>query len=896
MEILETQIYRGANLWAPMPAIRLLVDIGELEERPTNAIPGFYDKLTTTLPGMVEHFCSVGRRGGFFERVREGTWMGHVLEHTALELQSLAGQRVGYGKARSARDERGAVRRGIYQVVYEYEQEDVGIAAGHLAKRLLESWIWPERDPDFAYQAGLEDLIRLAERKGYGPSTRALVEEAQRRDIPVQRLDEDRSLVQLGHGMYQQRLWASVTSKGSDIAVDIAADKELTSRLLRNVGIPVPEARTVEDAAGAVRAAGRIGYPVVVKPLDGNHGRGVGINLADEAAVRAHFPIALRESRAGTVVVESYIVGKDYRILVVGGRVVAVAERVPAHVVGDGQHTLQELVAITNADPRRGVGHEKVLTRLTLDAAALALAARQGYGPGDVPPAGTHVQLALTGNMSTGGTAIDRTDEIHPENYALASQAALVIGLDVAGIDFIAPDIAQSVREAGGAICEVNAGPGFRMHTHPTEGIPRDVARPVIDLLFPPGSPARVPIVAVTGTNGKTTTCRMIAHILKMAGRKVGFTTTDGIYIDGTQIAAGDMSGPQSARMVLQNPAIDAAVLETARGGMLRSGLGYDRANVAVVTNVAPDHLGLRGIHTLEDLARVKAIVAGSTDRDGTTVLNADNEHTARMSRDANGRVIYFSMAAGGPDGSEVIERHLRRDGVALFLRDTPQGETMTLHDRREIGLVRVSDIPATFGSRARMNVANALAAAAACIGLGIDLACIRQGLRTFTTTYFQVPGRLNLIETRRGRVLMDYCHNAAGMAALADFVGHLSPGHTIAMLNVPGDRREEDFAEFGSIAARAFDRFIVTESADTRGRPRGAGADLLRQALLANGARPEHIAIETDEDAAIRLTLDRMEPNELAVLLVDKPAEAWSIVSAAAGVFLANQPTAATV
>jgi cyanophycin synthetase len=448
MEVLETQIYRGANYWAPMPAIRLLLDIGELEERPTNTIPGFYDKLIATLPGMVEHQCSVGTRGGFFERVREGTWMGHVLEHTALELQTLAGQRVGYGKARGARDERGETRHGIYHVVYEYDQVDVGLEAGHLAKRLLESWIWPERDGAFDYHTELEALIRLAERKAYGPSTRALVEEAQRRDIPVQRLDDDRSLVQLGHGMYQQRLWASVTSKGSDIAVDIAADKELTSRLLRNVGIPVPVSRTVEDEDEAVRAAERIGYPVVVKPLDGNHGRGVGINLADEAAVRAHFPVALRASRTGIAIVESYIVGKDYRILVVGGKVVAVAERVPAHVVGDGQHTLQELVAITNADPRRGVGHERVLTRITLDAAALALAARQGCGPGDVPPAGTTVQLALTGNMSTGGTAIDRTDEIHPENYAIASQAALVIGLDVAGIDFIAPDIAQSVREA----------------------------------------------------------------------------------------------------------------------------------------------------------------------------------------------------------------------------------------------------------------------------------------------------------------------------------------------------------------------------------------------------------------------------------------------------------------
>ncbi|HEY8599602.1 MAG TPA: cyanophycin synthetase, partial [Thermomicrobiales bacterium] len=677
MEILETQIYRGANLWAPVPAIRFLLDIGELEERPTNTLPGFYEQLTTTLPGMIEHRCSVGRRGGFFERVKDGTWMGHVLEHTALELQTLAGQHIGYGKARTAYDPQGEPRHGIYHVVFEYEQEEVGLAAGHLAKRLLESFIWPERDPDFDYRDELHRLIRLAERKAYGPSTRALVEEAKRRDIPIQRLDENRSLVQLGHGMYQRRIWATVTSATGDVAVDIAANKELTSRLLRNVGIPVPDSRTVDDEDEAARAARRIGYPVVLKPLDGNHGRGVGINLADEAVVRAHYPIARDASRGGTVIVESYITGKDYRVLVVGGRVVAVAERVPAHVVGDGTHTLRELVEIANADPRRGVGHEKVLTRINFDAGAAALATQQGYGPDDVVPADVWVQLALTGNMSTGGTSIDRTDEIHPDNWAIAAQAAQVIGLDVAGIDFLTPDITRSVKEIGGAICEVNAGPGFRMHTHPTEGLPRDVARPVLDLIFPSGASGRIPIVAVTGTNGKTTTSRMVAHILAASGRKVGLTTTEGIEIDGIRIASGDMSGPGSARMVLQNPSIDAAVLETARGGLLRSGLGYDRADVAIVTNVAEDHMGLKGIHTIDDLAKVKAVVAASTGRNGVVVLNGDDERVTRMARDAHGRVVYFTLAPGGPESVPTVARHLRNGGTALGVQDTPQGEVL---------------------------------------------------------------------------------------------------------------------------------------------------------------------------------------------------------------------------
>ena len=881
MEILETQIYRGANLWAPVQAIRFLLDIGELEERPTNTIPGFYENLTTTIPTMFEHRCSVGKRGGFFERVEEGTWMGHVLEHTALELQNLAGQDVGYGKARTAYDAEGNARHGIYHVVFEYEQEDVGLAAGKLAKRLLESWIWPERDRDFNFQEELHRLIRLAERKAYGPSTRALVEEAKRRDIPVQRLDENRSLVQLGHGTYQRRVWATVTSATGDIAVDIAANKELTSRLLRNVGIPVPDARTVEDEDEAVAAARRIGYPVVVKPLDGNHGRGVGINLADEAAVRAHYPAASEASRGGTVLVESYITGKDYRILVVGGKVVAVAERVPAHVVGDGQHTLRELVEITNADPRRGIGHEKILTRIALDAGALALAERQGYGADDVPPAGVSVQLALTGNMSTGGTSIDRTDEIHPDNFAIASQAARIIGLDVAGIDFLTPDITRSVREVGGAICEVNAGPGFRMHTHPTEGIPRDVARPVLDLIFTPGSSGRVPIVAVTGTNGKTTTCRMVAHILKMAGRKVGLTSTEGIEIDGMQIAAGDMSGPQSARMVLQNPAIDAAVLETARGGLLRSGLGYDRADVAIVTNVAEDHMGLKGIYTLEDLAKVKAVVAASTGRSGTVVLNADDERVARMSRLAHGRVVYFTLASGGPEASPVTARHLRNGGLVLGLSETAQGEVIALWERREIGLIRVADIPATFGGRARVNVANALAAAAAAIGLGIDPACIREGLRTFDATYDQSPGRLNLVEVGPGQALIDYCHNAHGMSALADFVTRLAPARTLAVVNLAGDRRAEDIVEYTAIAARAFDEFIVTENLDLRGRATGEMAAAIESGLRQAGVAPERIDVELDEPTAVRAALTRLAPGTLAVLLVDKPAIAWDAVKA---------------
>ena len=510
-----------------------------------------------------------------------------------------------------------AGERGVYNVVYEHQQEDVGIAAGKLGVRLLNHLIYDE-EPGFDFQTELENqVIRVAERLAYGPSTGAIVSEAERRNIPVIRLDPRRSLVQLGHGMYQKRIWATVTSETSNISVDIAANKELTNRLLQEVGIPVPRSAVVRDADEAVRHAARIGYPVVIKPLDGNHGRGVCINLKSDEEVRRFYPVAELESRAGTVVVESFITGKDYRILVVNNELVAVAERVPAHVVGDGKLTIAQLIEVTNADPRRGVGHEKILTRISIDSQTMETLQRQGIGLDHVPEEGAFVQLKQTGNMSTGGTSIDRTDDIHPDNAQIARQAAMVVGLDIAGIDFIAPDISQSVRQSGGAIVEVNAGPGFRMHTHPTEGHPRHVGRAVIDMLFPPGARSRVPIVAVTGTNGKTTTVRMIAHIMRTSGKTVGMTTTDGIYIDGTQILSGDMSGPSSAQMVLKNPTINYAVLETARGGLLRSGLGFDRCDIAVVTNVTSDHLGLGGVDTLAELAKVKTVVPQSVFRDG---------------------------------------------------------------------------------------------------------------------------------------------------------------------------------------------------------------------------------------------------------------------------------------
>ncbi|MGQ0552435.1 MAG: cyanophycin synthetase [Planctomycetota bacterium] len=873
MKILETSVYIGPSLYAHFPVLRLRLDLGPLEQWPTAKLGrSFTDALLKALPGLAQHGCSYGEAGGFVRRLHEGegTWLGHVLEHVAIELQNVAGAHVTFGKTRSAGTP------GVYDVVYEYEQEDVGRDAGELALRLLHHLLPAELQPEdvrhhaFQFEESRDTFIRYAQRRALGPSTASLVKAAEARDIPYLRLN-NYSLVQFGHGKLQRRIQATVTSETRHIAVEIASDKEETNRILSDLGLPVPRQVVVKDADQAVRAAKRIGHPVVVKPLDANHGRGVSIHLSEDEAIRTAFAVAQEHSRS--VIVESFITGFDHRMLVVNGELIAVAKRVPGHVVGDGVHTVEQLVFQTNADPRRGIGHEKVLTRLEFDHQAERLLAKKGYSRSTVPPKGEMVYLRSTGNLSTGGTSLDVTDLVHPDNREMAVRAAKAIGLDVAGIDFLCSDISESYKVTRGAICEVNAAPGFRMHVAPSEGTPRDVAGPVMDMLFPPGTPSRIPIAAVTGTNGKTTTARMLAHIFKLAGHHVGLATTDGVYIDGHLTVEGDMTGPMAAQMVLRDPSVDAAVLEAARGGLLRSGMGYFKHDVGAVLNVQADHLGLKGINTLEELAEVKrVIVEVAMD---TAVLNADDTLCLKMADYTKARhVCYVTMNPG----HALVKEHIRSGGRAAVLEAGMNGSMLTIYDKgAHIPLLWTHLIPATVDGKALHNVQNAMFAAAMAFSMNLKLEDIRHGLRTFDTTFFQAPGRMNIFDGHPFKVILDYGHNPAAVGAMVQLVQRLEPkGRRLLVLAAPGDRRDEDIQAIARLCAGKFDHYILRRDDGLRGRGPEEVPRMLQQTLLEAGVSAARIEIIPDEQQAISAGLAMGRKDDLLLIFGDKPARCW--------------------
>ncbi len=876
MRILDRSIYVGPSLYAHFPVIRLELDLGVLEAWPTGKLgPAFVDGLVAALPGLAGHGCSYREPGGFIRRMKEdeGTWLGHVLEHVAIELQNVAGEDVTFGKTRSTD------RPGVYSVVYEYVQKEEGVAAGELAIRLLSSLLPTELrtagsvPDDWQWDVARDEFIRYAQRRALGPSTMSLVRAAEERGIPWLRLNEQ-SLVQLGHGKYQQRIQATITGRTPHIAVELASDKEETNKILGSLGLPVPRQELVQSESAAIRAARKIGFPVVTKPYNGNHGRGISICLRTDAEVVDGFNKAKEISRS--VIVETFMEGDDHRLLVVNGELVAATRRTPGHVVGDGTHTVAQLVDIVNQDPRRGVGHEKVLTRIELDAQAQMMMAREGVDAGTVLDAGRVVYLRSTANLSTGGTATDVTDIIHPDNRDMAVRAIRAIGLDVGGVDFLTTNIAESYKDIGGGICECNAAPGFRMHVAPSEGTPRDVAGPVIDMLFPPGAPSRVPIAAVTGTNGKTTTARMLAHITKMAGYTPGMTTTDGVYIDGQRTVEGDMTGPVSARMVLADPQIDLAVLETARGGLLRAGMGVRHVNVGAVLNVQSDHLGIKGIDTLEQLAEIKRIVVEvATD---CAVLNADDPQVLKMSGYTEAKVIcYVTM---NPQHG-LVREHIRAGGRACALEAGVNGQMITLYDKgSHIPLLWTHLIPATLEGRALHNVQNAMVAASMAFSLGIKLDAIRQGLRTFDTTFFQAPGRMNVFNEHPFKVLFDYGHNAHAVGAMADLAQRLEvSGRRIVVVAGPGDRRDEDLRDIAKAVAGGFDHYICRRDDGLRGRKSDEVPLLIAATLREHGVADHQISIIPDEQAAIDAGLRMAQPGDVLLVFADALVRSWKQV-----------------
>jgi cyanophycin synthetase len=833
MKILSIQALRGPNIWSVnrKKLIQMRLDLEEMEQAPTNKIPGFRERLEKMFPTMIEHRCSEEVRGGFFQRIERGTWMGHVIEHIALETQSLAGMETGFGRTRETKTP------GVYNVCFSYIEEKVGIFAAESAVNIAQALI---NNVDYDLQADLKKMREIREEVRLGPSTGSIVDEAVARDIPWIRLGTN-SLVQLGYGINQMRFQATITCKTSNIAVDLACNKEQTKKILSDASIPVAKGDICVDAEDLELTINRIGYPIVLKPLDGNHGKGASINVNSWEDALAGLEFAKKYSRR--VIVEKFITGHDFRILVIDNKMVAAAQRVPANIIGDGQHNVQQLIDFTNTDPRRGYGHENVLTEITVDRDTTDLLEKKGYSLETIPKKDEIVYLKSTANLSTGGTSIDITDMIHPENIFLAERIARVIGLDVCGIDIMAKNLTQPLKENGGVVLEVNAAPGFRMHLAPSEGLARNVAAPVIDMLYPPGKPSRIPIIAVTGTNGKTTTTRLIAHIVKNNGFKVGFTTSDGIYVQNHMLEKGDTTGPISAEFILKDPTVEFAVLETARGGILRSGLGFSRCDIGIITNIQEDHLGISDIHDLNDLARVKSTVVKSVKKDGWAVLNAEDKHCVEIAKELSCKIAYFSMN----EHCDVIVNHCRKGGIAAIYEN---GFVTIKKGDWKMRVDKVTHVPLTMGGKAKFMIANVLAATLASYLWGFKTEDIKSSLETFIPSAAQTPGRMNIFSFKNFKVMIDFAHNPSGYLGIEDFLQSVNSDHKVGIIAGVGDRRDEDIKECAAIAARMFNHIIIRQEKHLRGRTEDEIINLILEGIKSQNRDVTYEIVSKEKDA----------------------------------------------
>ncbi len=861
MKILKIQALRGPNIWSirRKKLIQMRLDLEEMEQFPTNKIDGFKERIEAMFPSMIEHRCSEGCRGGFFMRVERGTWMGHVIEHIALEIQTLAGMETGFGRTRETKTP------GVYNVVFSYSEENVGLFAAESAVAIADALI---AGTDYDLEADIQKMREIREQVRLGPSTGSIVEEAVARDIPWIRLGTN-SLVQLGYGVNQMRFQATITCKTSNIAVDIACNKEETKRLLDLASIPVASGGICVDEEDLQKVINKIGYPIVIKPLDGNHGKGASINVKDfETAIEG---LAYAKKYSRRVIVEKFITGYDFRVLIIDNKLVAAAKREPAHVKGDGKQTIQQLIDITNLDPRRGYGHENVLTQIDVDRDTTDLLNNYGYTLDTIPKIDEVVYLKSTANLSTGGTSLDVTDMIHPENIFLCERIARVIGLDVCGVDIMAENLTQPLKENGGCVLEVNAAPGFRMHLAPSEGLPRNVAAPVIDMLYPPGKPSRIPIIAVTGTNGKTTTTRLIAHIVKNNGYKVGFTTSDGIYVQNHMMEKGDTTGPISAEYILKDPTVEFAVLETARGGILRSGLGFSQCDIGVVTNIQEDHLGINDIDTLDDLARVKATVVRSVKKDGWAILNAEDEYCMKIAKELSCNIAYFSLDEDAP-----VVKQLAKEGKIVAVYEN--GFITIKKGEWKIRVERATHVPLTLGGKAKFMISNVLAATLAGYLYGFKTEDISLSLQTFIPSAAQTPGRMNIFEFKKFKVLIDFAHNPSGYRGVEDYLNSVEATKKIGIIAGVGDRRDEDIRECALIAARMFDHIIIRQEKHLRGRTEEEINALILQGIAESGKNVTHEVIPKEVEA-LKHAMNSAEDGSFITALSDVITNAIEVV-----------------
>ena len=864
MKIREINAMRGPNYWSVRrhKLIVMVLDLEEMEERPSNKIEGFRERLESMFPTMFSHRCSVGEPGGFFQRVEDGTWMGHIIEHIALEIQTLAGMDTGFGRTRGYGEE------GVYNVVFSYIEEDAGRYAAKASVQICEALISGEK---YDLEEDIQEMRELREAQRLGPSTGSIVEEAASRGIPWIRLNKY-SLVQLGYGANQKRIQATVTSETSSIGVEIACDKEDTKYLLEQAEVEVPRGDIIRRERSLNDACDYVGFPLVIKPVDGNHGRGITVDINNYEGALVAFNHAKDSSRSGAIIVEKFITGDDYRLLVINHQLVGAAIRTPANVVGDGKSTIQELIDVVNSDPRRGYGHEKVLTQITTNELTLTLIKAAGYTLDSVLPDKEQLILKDTANLSTGGTAEDVTDIVHPANVSMAERISKIIDLDICGIDIMTDDITKPLSETGGAVLEVNAGPGFRMHLAPTTGLPRNVAAPVIDKLFPTqGDTGRIPIIAISGTNGKTTTTRLIAHIAKMNGYRVGYTTSDGVYIQNRLLMKGDCTGPASAEFVLKDPTVNFAILESARGGLLRAGLGFKNCDIGIVTNVAADHLGLKGIHTIEQLAKVKGVIPETVLPEGYAILNADDDLVYEMRRNIECNLALFSMDENNPR----VQALQRRGGITAIYEN---GYVTICRGTWKMRIMKVEDIPLTYGGKATFMIQNVLPAILAANIRGISIEDMKAGLETFIPSASQTPGRLNLFEFENFTILLDYAHNPAGMRALHKFIDNLECTVKVGIIAGIGDRRVEDNNEMGAIAADMFDEIIIRQDKRLRGKTEEELITMLDDGIKAKDPNKK-ITIIPSEKEAITHAVNNAVKGSLIVLCSDVIPDALELV-----------------